>query len=333
MFTTARSVQAPPRRVTSTTGTDPLQRHALRDPLAAPVQRATFGTGLARESMALPSGLSYTGTGSLVDVPGTVNVYTTTKARQANKLAALTEAATAQAAVGLKIASYFSKIGFTKFTSDLDKFGIKAVKSMDPFIHRVSTSYGASEDPKTLTLDYQNSHKFTGYVIKVVDGASGSTSEMINDRPLNPTVNKGVPGNYSNVHADTGTNALSGLTTLDTNKTKDVNEEHIDAMTKIAGEGARWVAVRNHAAKLTDRSWFFIRTNNAKDPDCKGVSFRNLWLSWASAFDKDYNISDATFKSTLKNYGGSFNMSPGTAKLSACDGNDYDLDNSKSHTV
>lgn len=321
MITTARPAQAAPAQDRAGGMADPLQRHALRDPLAAPVQRKNLAQA------ALVNGVTANGTAAPVGIPGVsaVNVYETNLAKTTTRLEALQAASKNQAVVG----------GVTEgkqFTGDKDDFNKVDVGTLDPFIYRTKTKYGDESTTTNLTLDYQNSHRFTGYVIRVNDGASGQSSTMIDDNPLSPTATKGVPTNYSNIHADTGTNALSGLTGLDTNKTKDVNEEHIDAMTKIAGEGARWVAVRNHAAKLTDKSKFFTRKKTG-DCDIKFVDFRTLWLSWKSAFGKEYGITDATFKSKLTSgadFKGDGLYNGYLANRTAAD---YDLDNSKSHTV
>lgn len=335
MITTARPAQAAPTQDRAGGMADPLQRHALRDPLAAPVQRKNLAqTGLL-------NGITLNGTTAPVSIPNVdaVNVYEGTLPKSATRLAALTDASASQAVVGKAIAG-------KDFTADKANFNKSGTATLDPFVYRVKASYGDENSTTNIALDYQNSQIFTGYVIKVNDGASGKSSSMENALSGASSVNKGVPTKYSNRHASTGGNTLSGLTDLDdTNKTQHANEEGLDAMTKIAGEGARWQAVRKHAAKLTDSSWFFARTNNAKDPDVNGVSFKNLWLSWAGAFDKAYDISDATFASKVKTMGAfvknqygkfttkGFSLAPGTAKLSACDANDYDLDNSKSHTV
>jgi hypothetical protein len=90
--------------------------------------------------------------------------------------------------------------------------------------------------------------------------------------------------------------------------------------------------VRNHAAKLTDQSKFFTRKKSGEH-DIKFVDFRTLWLSWKSAFNKEYDISDATFKSKLTS-GADFK---GDGLYNGYIANrttaDYDLDNSRSHVV
>lgn len=274
----------------------------------------------------LLTGITDKGTTVPVSIPNVtaVKVYEGTLPKSESRLEALKAASASQAVVGKAISG-------RSFTGNEANFNKSSISSLDPFIYRTKTSYG--ENSTSLELDYQNSHKFTGYVVKVNDGATGQSSTMVDDpRHLGQTGEKGVPSDYSNAHADTGSRELSGLISPDKNKTKDVNEQSVDAITKIAGEGARWVAVRNHASKITDRSWFFTRVDTNKDPKVKGVSFRNLWLSWKSAFNKAYGVPDETFKSTIKTKGGDFNAAPGEVALSQCDSGDYDLDNSRSHT-
>lgn len=322
MFTTARSARTAPTQDRAGGVADPLQRHALRDPLAAPMQRKNL-----EQADLMSNCPPQNGTAAPVGIPGvnSVNVYESSPPKSASRLEALKVAAEWQAAVG-------GLIEGKSFTAIQDDFNDENIGTLDPFIYRTKTEYGDESTTTDLTLDYQNSHRFTGYVIRVNDGASGKSSTMIDDKPLLPTANKGVPVNYSNIHADTDTNVLSGLTGLDTNKTKDVNEEHIDAITKIAGEGARWQAVRNHAAKLTDKSKFFTRKKTG-DCDINFVDFRTLWLSWKSAFNKEYDITDATFKAKLTSgadFKGDGLYNGYLANRTAAD---YDLDNSKSHTV
>lgn len=266
--------------------------------------------------------LTENGTSTGVGFPAAGKVYQTPVLASADRNEALVKASEYQAGVGGETEGY-------RYTDKPSKFNIPQVRSLDPFVLRARTSFGG----KTLNLDYQNYYRWTGYVVRIEDSETGVTSGMAVRGNLAATATKGVPTGYSNQHALTEGSALTGLTTPTSGATRDKNEESLDAMTKIAGEGARWVAVRRHAGKLADGSFFVTRTNKDPDPAVVGVSFKNLWLSWASTFDKAYNIQDATVVNALKTAAGSFHFTPWTGKLSEVGSADYDLDNSRSHTA
>lgn len=270
------------------------------------------------EQSGLISGVTDKGLAAPISIPGvaSVKVYEANLPKSANRLGALKDAAASQATVG----------GVTSgktFTSNKDHFDDKDRDTLDPFIYRAKASYGS--DATALELDYQNSHKFTGYVVKVTDGASGTSLTMAERQPLTGGA-KGVAGSYSNIHADTGGSKLAGLTGLNPESRQQVNEEHVDAVTKIAGEGARWVAVRNHAGSLKDTSKFYTQ-DPTREPNVYGVGFRSLWLSWKSVFDKKYNISNSEFSNKLKNSWQKFKGDPVKSYLkTSVTSDDYNLD-------
>ncbi|MEM9822485.1 MAG: hypothetical protein AAF985_15490, partial [Bacteroidota bacterium] len=117
------------------------------------------------------------------------------------------------------------------------------------------------------------------------------------------------------------------------------HEESFDAITKIAGEGARWKAVRNQAAKgeLSNLTKFFTRKGEGKDK-MRFVYFMDLWKSWATSFNSDYNIDnqaiiDGLEKDTLKKMaGGKATKSivqTGKDKSILTANKDFDLDNDR----
>jgi hypothetical protein len=75
-----------------------------------------------------------------------------------------------------------------------------------------------------------------------------------------------------------------------------------DAASKVAGEGARWLAVRENAAKLQDKSWFY--TNDLLGYPfttfARGIVFHELYLIWKSAFQKQYDIDNQTIVAVLQ---------------------------------
>jgi hypothetical protein len=91
---------------------------------------------------------------------------------------------------------------------------------------------------------------------------------------------------FSNRHDDVDNSNLAALT-------EGGGEEHLDAYTKIAGEGARWICVRNHSDNLRNDSIFYTAYPGHDDKVC-GLDFKDLWKTWKSGFGKKYNIPTAT---------------------------------------
>jgi len=114
----------------------------------------------------------------------------------------------------------------------------------------------------------------------------------------------GVPKTYSNVHDTTEDAPLHRLLDVDTNDSRSNNEKKIDAHARIAGEAARWVAVREHVGGLGNSSCFYVdhpEDGGITEADRRViyVSFNTLWLSWEPVFEKKYNISNAVFAGKL----------------------------------
>jgi hypothetical protein len=63
----------------------------------------------------------------------------------------------------------------------------------------------------------------------------------------------------------------------------------------LAGEGARWLLVRNNYATIADDSRIWTQHKGK----VYYVSFKTLWLSWAGVFGFDYNIEDAVVADKL----------------------------------
>ena len=195
------------------------------------------------------------------------------------------------------------------------------VQSIDPFLFKVKATY---EKHKLMELTFQHSDEWTGYVVAIRDYRTGYENVEMRARPHSATDTSGLPTDYSNVHAPTGDTKLGSLLHPDVHKAEKKNEERLDAVTKIAGEGARWLCVRNHTPFLTNNSKFFVRRGGGQ---IWWMDFNSLWLSWASAFKKAYNIPDATVRVAINagtNLGGT-ERHDGT--LGDVGNADYDLTN------
>jgi hypothetical protein len=149
----------------------------------------------------------------------------------------------------------------------------------DPLMVRISGIYNGT----SLAVDYHFGSGFSGYVIRVDD--DGTVETMV-DQPKG-NLNE---GEFSNVHD------------VDNQQGPLVETDSSDAVTKIAGEGARWEAVRNASAFIRDNSHFYTNENtgNKLTPNVRHVSFPDLWKSWKETFGKAYNIPDTKVASKLK---------------------------------
>ena len=105
-------------------------------------------------------------------------------------------------------------------------------------------------------------------------------------------------------------------------------EHNLDAYTKLAGEGARWVCVRKHAASIQNNSLFYVAHASDKSK-VTGVTFQTLWGNWKDAFGKRYDIPDADVVTAIKS-GGLAGLAQ-DVEISKLTGKDYDLAAGKTH--
>lgn len=266
------------------------------------------------------------------------------------KTAALAKAASMNAMVGKTVDAYAINNGldWTGKQSDLDK---QTSPTIDPFFFEAIVWY----DPpgpdaideglhsRLLALLFQHALQWSGYVEAIFDTelterdqAGNRALHSMYDAYDNSKKNSQFLGRYSpdyqaaqndpernpkysNVHDTKSEKLLADLLNA---KEGQLGEVGLDAYTKFAGEGARWQCVRNHLSKLRDNSWFYTREPKTKQ--VWGVTFRTLWASWKSDFDKAYDIPDAKVRTTL--------LKPGTylyskaQPLSKLSEQDYDLD-------
>ena len=185
------------------------------------------------------------------------------------------------------------------------------LKFLDPFTLRVLSKYGDNDGK--MELDYQFAHDWPGYVVNIkhTGGEGAAFDSSMSLEHIGGGL--GIPETYSNVHDTSVDETISGQLNLDSNDSKSTNEKKIDAHARIAGEGPRWVAVRQHVANLKNSSLFYVEQPNqdavldTRERDVFYVSFNTLWLSWEPVFSKKYNISNATFAQKLlspDNWGG-----------------------------
>ena len=275
-------------------------------------------------------GLTEAGTGVVVNRTKPGKLYTMVLGEAAaDRTEAMTKVSAAAAGIGNRTTG-------KEWTADSAKFDDATAASLDPFLLKITVPFGKADK---LTLTYQYADRWTGYVVGIED-TSHKTAKA------GPTMFNKSDGKqqgtdtYSNVHDQDHTGS--------TNISKDTegDEEHnLDAYTKIGGEGARWQCVRNHASKLQNDSLFFYAVD--KD-NVASITFVQLWLNWAGAFGKRYDIPDAdvikAMKGTIVGEGKKKKgvMQPGGSPLaglaktvakSSLKAKDYDLDASHGFQV
>lgn len=276
------------------------------------------------------------GTATLVGDGRRATVYKEVEPAVPDKLAALQQAALSNAHVGWTVdeeawKAWSEQYGWEsnpKWRNDKwtrgPNFGKENFNSVDPFFYEVTVPYKYNDQPRTLRLRFQHASSYTGYVETVYDsgntGASQSPSmyDFVTEAPLKGKKSTDGTRNllYSNKH---DTRSRENLF----DETYGTTEESFDAYTKIAGEGARWVCVRNHAGDLRNDSYFYVTDTDERGYRTYwGVKFVGLWLSWDSVFGKAYNISDEWVASAIRN--GDFGSE--VVKLRRPTRKDYDLE-------
>lgn len=283
------------------------------------------------------SGLTDTGaTAAVVNRSKAGKVYSQDEATaQGNRTAALTKASEHAAVVGNRT------VGL-EWTKDDANFNDDGAASLDPFLFKVTVPFGKTEEdksPELLELTYQHADRWTGYVTGIEDTTNDATKggvKMVNGRE-DTSHTKGTYGNEHDQGKTASTNVAS-----DTDGDK---EENLDAYTKIAGEGARWQCVRNHAANLQNDAMFFTAVD---EKNVAVVTFVELWLNWVGAFGPRYDIPDSDVVKAMKGQivgkgkkhkgieqPGQAALKPAvkTVDRSTLTTKDYDLDAGKSHAV
>ncbi|MDP1847199.1 MAG: hypothetical protein Q8K79_05350 [Solirubrobacteraceae bacterium] len=294
---------------------------AAPPPAPAPPARDALGPRLARAVLQrkslgqlgwLPT-LKPAGTRRLVGDGRPVTVYAQTEDAAHDKLDALRIAAIDNAEVGETVdneayaawAETYKWAANPKWRNDKwtrggpENFNRETWASVDPFFYEVTVPYTYHDEEHKLKLRFQHASSYTGYVETVYDSANpGATSSpSMYDFKTEGSLKgkKSADGSrnllYSNKHDTRSNDWILAETYGDT-------EESFDAYTKIAGEGARWACVRNHAYNLQNHSHFYVQ-----DPDRSmwGVTFVSLWLSWERVFNKRYNIPDSEVAAAIRN--------------------------------
>jgi len=134
---------------------------------------------------------------------------------------------------------------------------------------------------KVMKLTYNYKKDACGYIVKIDD--NGNTAHM-----------EGYPGGGTEYDSGHEHGAIDDQKILDhTNAVQDIliiKKRKYDAYTKLAGEGARFMCVRDNITSLTNNTKFSAR--NSHDTLFYSINFKNLWGKWDSWFNKKFNIED-----------------------------------------
>lgn len=198
---------------------------------------------------------------------------------------------------------------YVKITKDSDKYKIKfnpmaplieyfknkintdwhnnaEVIPIEPFLYRFKGTINETD----FWVTFQHCIDNSGYVvtIKSADNAATMNTGKFNDHPDE----LGVPDRFSAVHDLEPDTILANDLDLKVEQQRKQNAIRFDSMAKLAGEGARFICVRNNIGILKNTSKFYVK-NKPDDNNIKYVTFEDLWSSWASVFDKGNNIPNS----------------------------------------
>ena len=134
---------------------------------------------------------------------------------------------------------------------------------------------GANADP--LFDKYASAHDTAADEV-IADTASRPTSEEA--LPPVPGADVPRPLGPTDAYVTSGLQVLGG------------RGKRLDAMTKLAGEGARWECVRRHATRLRNSSRFYTRHPDGSRRKAY-ITFERLWGMWGSHFNSEFNIANA----------------------------------------
>jgi hypothetical protein len=152
-----------------------------------------------------------------------------------------------------------------------------------PFKLRLEGKWDGDEGKGARNIEITFSNSGYGYTTKV-EGATGAPYVA------KPDAEATGARDFPMTHAfdETGTvNVSASAKAL-------ANKGDADATSKVISEGARWISVRNKAEQgnLKDTTRFYPDGYYSANSVVPSVSFKELWNSWNSIFNKEWNISE-----------------------------------------
>ena len=256
-------------------------------------QRAAAAEGGTKQlkRLAAPNGVEARGEAAKVyfnDAPLVINVlWRTAVYDKATRPELLTTIADAAGTLGATIDG-LAAAGWNPAAADVAK---NDVPRADPVRVRFRGTYGPNGAKSNLDLDYHYGSKWAGYVLHVRDSGAGINKEMhARDSAVPITVNE-----YSSTHHIPDQPANYAL-----ERTHGLHAA--DAVTKIAGEGARWKVIAANAGKVRTHTKIFTnqRSDRALTGNVRYVLFQDLWKSWDLTFQKGWGIGNDVLAGVLK---------------------------------
>jgi hypothetical protein len=199
-------------------------------------------------------------------------------------------------------------------------------RDIDPFQVRMSAAYGVGA-ASSVKVDYQFARSSYGYIVRVEQDGEAYTMGQARERDAlaakqdalidaGEAVPEDLARSFASGHEEAGADAITGVAEAsatdaalagagDEKARLRERSKRLDATTKIAGEGARWQAVRALASggTLTNASRFYAlkdAADAAVDAPVWFVDFRTLWGAWKSKFATAFDIPDATVAEALR---------------------------------
>lgn len=225
----------------------------------------------------------------------------------ANRPALLTAIANAAGVMGANI----DRLASQGWNPNANSAGRDDVAKADPVRVRFPGTYGPNHAKRRLDLDYHYGSKFAGYVLHVFDNGPIAIDKEMHDRDSNVQITN---AEYSSTH-----NIPNQAPTWDLERTR--GEHAADAVTKIAGEGARWQVIAANAGKVRNNTKIFTnkRDDGTLSGDVRYVLFQDLWKSWDLTFKQAWGISNDKVAAKLQ--GNTIAITrragPGTANVTA----------------
>jgi hypothetical protein len=178
------------------------------------------------------------------------------------------------------------------WTPNANNAGSNDIDTVDPVRVRFRGRYGVHPNWRNLNLDYHYGSKWAGYVVHVYDTGGGGIDKEMHDRESNIPI---TADEYSSTH-DIPHQAPNWAL-------EQTHGKHAaDAVTKIAGEGARWNVIAANAGKVRNDTKIFTnqRSDGALTAGVRYVLFQDLWKSWDLTFNKAWGISNNALAAVLK---------------------------------
>lgn len=256
-------------------------------------QLLSFSAALTDRNITAPKTFTETdGGGQLALGAGTADLVVAGDVKESQNIGkALNQAADRFSEVGNKTNAILTAYGAGNFAPRANP---RTVGALEPFIYRIKVPYKSGKKTNEIELDYQLANPFYGYVVRQKDTGDAAASVLSATGQTNPTSTGQVTA-FNAQHADTGPQALGTSLTQDSKKSKETNEARVDARAKLAGEGPRWLLVRNNYTTIADDSRIWTQHKDK----VYSVSFKTLWLSWASVFNYEFNIPDSVVADKL----------------------------------